>query len=72
MSSSVRPMAQFHYAIHFADQVADLDADLRVRVAYVSQASRKLVETQLRTGLISKLNPLFNHEGRRRCYSKRM
>ena len=39
--------AKFHCAI----QVADLVADLRVRVVCVSQAGRKLVESQLRTGL---------------------
>ena len=34
-----------------ADQVADLVADLRVRVVCVSQTGRKLVESQLRTCL---------------------
>jgi len=33
------------------DQVADLDADLRLHIVCVSQAGRKLVESQLRTGL---------------------
>jgi len=36
-----------------AEQVAELVADLRVRVACVSQAGRKLLKSQLRTGLRS-------------------
>jgi len=45
--------AEFHYAIQVAGiQVAGIQvADLRVRVVCVSQAGRKLVESQLRTGL---------------------
>ena len=42
-----RVKAKFRYAIH----VADLVADLRVHVVCVSQTGRKLVESQLRTGL---------------------
>jgi len=34
-----------------ADQAADPDADLRVRVVCVSHAGRKMVESQLRTRL---------------------
>ena len=36
---SITLKAKFHYAIKVADQVADLDADLRVRVAGLSKAS---------------------------------
>jgi len=35
-----------------AEQVADLDADLCVRVVCVPQAGRKLVESQLRTEVL--------------------
>jgi len=50
MTLLVKGQIPLRYSV--ADQVADLDADLRVRVVCVSQAGRKLVESQLGTELL--------------------
>ena len=51
--------AKFHYAIRVAD--------LRVRVVCVLQAGRKLVESQLRTGLQPGSSYLLRQVGNQVC-----